>query len=61
MDIVGDISEKIMEASTTLTDDKLNALTNAIEIEENENARWTLSQILENYEVAQNKKFPLMR
>lgn len=59
MDIVEDISKKIIEASTTLTDDKLKALTNAIEIEENENARWALSQILENYKVAQKTRFPL--
>lgn len=59
MDIVEDISKKIIEASTTLTDDKLKALTNAIEIEENENACWALSQILENYKVAQKTRFPL--
>ena len=59
MDIVEDISQKIIDASTTLTDDKLKALTNAIEIEENENARWALSQILENYRVARKTRFPL--
>lgn len=59
MDIVEDISKKIIEASTTLTDDKLKALTNAIETEENENARWALSQILENYKVAEKTRFPL--
>ncbi len=59
MDIVEDISKKIIEASTTLSDDKLKSLNNAIEIEENENARWALSQILENYNVAQKTLFPL--
>ena len=59
MDIIEDISKKIIEASTTLTDDKLKALTNAIEAEENENARWALSQILENYKVAEKERFPL--
>ena len=59
MDIIEDISKKIIEASTTLTDDKLNVLSHAIEIEENENARWALSQILENYKVAQKTRFPL--
>lgn len=59
MKIIEDISEKIIEASTTLSDDKLKALNNAIEIEDNENARWALSQILENYKVAQKTKFPL--
>ena len=59
MDIVEDISERIINASTTLADDKLKALTNAIDIEDNENARWALSQILENYRVAQKTRFPL--
>ena len=59
MNIIEDISKKIIEASTTLTDDKLNVLSHAIEIEENENARWALSQILENYKVAQKTRFPL--
>ena len=59
MEIIEDISKKIIEASTTLTDDKLAALENAIEIEENDNARWALSQILENYSVAQKTRFPL--
>ena len=59
MDIIEDISKKIIEASTTLSDDKLNALSKAIEIEESENARWALSQILENYKVANKTKFPL--
>ena len=52
MDIIEDISKKIIEASTTLSDDKLKALNVSIENEENENARWALSQILENYNVA---------
>ncbi|MEE0934760.1 MAG: fumarate hydratase [Methanobrevibacter sp.] len=59
MDIVEDISKTIIKASTTLTDDKLKALSHAIDIEENENARWALSQILENYKVAQKTRFPL--
>ncbi|MBR4397224.1 MAG: fumarate hydratase [Methanobrevibacter sp.] len=59
MDILDDISKSIIKASTTLTDDKLNALTKAIGTESNENARWALSQILENYNVGQKTKFPL--
>jgi fumarate hydratase subunit alpha len=59
MDIVGAISNSIIDASTTLSDDKLKALNNAIEIEENKNAKWALSQILENYKVAQKTRFPL--
>ncbi len=59
MDVVGEISKKIIEASTTLSDDKLHALKHAIDIEDNENAQWALKQILENYSVAQKNKFPL--
>lgn len=59
MDIIKDISESIIEASTRLSEDKLKALKRAIDTETNENASWCLSQILENYQVAQKTKFPL--
>ncbi len=59
MDIVEEISKTIIKASTTLTEDKLNSLSNAINNEHDENARWALSQILENYHVASQTKFPL--
>ena len=59
MDIVEKVSDSIIKASTNLSDDKRNALKSAIENESNENASWALTQILENYEVAQKTKFPL--
>ena len=59
MDILNDISNAIIEASTTLSKDKYDALKNAIDAEDSENARWALKQILENYQVAQNNRFPL--
>ena len=59
MDIVQKVSDSIIEASTHLSDDKRNALKLAIENETNENASWALTQILENYEVAEKTKFPL--
>ena len=59
MDVIEDISNSIVEASTRLSKDKLNALKKAIEIETDDNAAWCLSQILENYEVAQDTRFPL--
>ena len=59
MDIINSISDCIIKASTTLGDDKYNALTKAIDLEDNDNARWALELILENYEVAQKTKFPL--
>ncbi len=59
MDITQQISNSIIEASTNLSDDKLKALRKAISAEDNNNARWVLEQILENYQVAQKIKFPL--
>jgi fumarate hydratase subunit alpha len=59
MDIVDKVSDCIIEASTTLSDDKKDALRIAIDNEDNDNARWALKQILENYEVSQRTKFPL--
>jgi fumarate hydratase subunit alpha len=59
MDVVTEISKAIIKASTNLSKDKCDALKNAIAIEDNENARWALSQILENYRVARKTSFPL--
>lgn len=59
MDIVEDVSKLVIEASTSLSNDKLKALKRAVEIEDNENAKWVLNQILENYTVASKTKFPL--
>lgn len=59
MDVVEDVSKLVIEASTSLSNDKLKALKRAVEIEDNENAKWVLNQILENYTVASKTKFPL--
>ncbi len=59
MDILNNISKTIIEASTTLSQDKFNALKRSINSEDNENAKWALEQILENYKVARDIKFPL--
>ncbi|WP_407432641.1 fumarate hydratase [Methanobrevibacter sp.] len=59
MDIVDKVSDSIIKASTILSQDKRNALVSAIENETNENASWALTQILENYNVAEKTKFPL--
>lgn len=59
MDIIEDVSNTIIEASTNLSKDKYNALKKAISIEDNENALWTLNQILKNYKVSNKVKFPL--
>lgn len=59
MDILDEISKTIIKASTTLSSDKYNALRKAIDMEDNENAKWALTQILENYYVAEKARFPL--
>ena len=59
MDIIEEISKSIISASATLSEDKFKALKNAIDLEENENAKWALTQILENYQVGEKTKFPL--
>ena len=51
MDIIEDVSNAIIKASTNLSEDKFNALKKAISVEDNENALWALNQILENYEI----------
>ena len=58
MDIIEDVSNTIIEASTNLSKDKYNALKKAISIEDNENALWTLNQILKNYnKICKNYKY----
>ena len=59
MDITNDISKAIIKASTNLSKDKRKALEHAIAVEDNENAKWALTQILENYNVAERTDFPL--
>ena len=59
MDISDDISKSIIKASTTLSCDKCNVLKKAIDAEDNDNAKWALAQILENYQVAEKTQFPL--
>lgn len=59
MDILNQISDCIIKASTALSDDKFRALKRFIELEDNDNARWALELILKNYEAAQKNKFPL--
>ena len=56
MDILDDVSNAIINASTTLTDDKRNALRRAISNEDNENAKWALEMILENYQVGEKNR-----
>ena len=57
MDILNDISKAIIDASTSLSKDKCAALKNAIQNEDNDNARWALQQVLENYIVGEKPDF----
>lgn len=59
MSISEEVSETIIKASTTLSEDKYKALKDAISREEDENAKWALEIILENYQVAEKNRFPL--
>jgi fumarate hydratase subunit alpha len=54
------VSRAVIDASTKLRDDQINAYMDAVEREENENARWVLEKILENARVAEReRRYPL--
>lgn len=59
MDIINEISNSIIKASTSFPEDRKRALKKAIKNEEDENSKWVLKQVYENYEVASEKKLPL--
>ncbi|MDO5810363.1 MAG: fumarate hydratase [Methanobrevibacter sp.] len=59
MSISEEVCETIIKASTTLSEDKYKALKDAISREEDDNAKWALEIILENYQVAEKNRFPL--
>lgn len=59
MDIINEISNSIIKASTSFPEDRKRALKKAIKNEGDENSKWVLKQIYENYEVASEKKLPL--
>lgn len=53
------VAETLIEASTTFREDQIMAYRNAIEREDNPNARWVLEKILESAQVAQESRVPL--
>lgn len=59
MDIINEISNSIIKASTSFPEDRKRALKKAIKNEDDENSKWVLKQVYENYEVASEKKLPL--
>lgn len=53
------VAETLIEASTTFREDQILAYNNAIEREDNPNARWVLEKILENAKIAEEIRKPL--
>jgi len=59
MSLIEIIKEGVIEASTSFRSDQFNAYKRALENEENENSSFFLELLIENAEVASNKKAPL--
>jgi fumarate hydratase subunit alpha len=59
MVLVDLIKEAVIEASTTFSNDQLDAYKRAIESETNENAKWVLELLLKNANIANANKVPL--
>lgn len=57
--IVKKVSETLVTAGSTFSDDKVRAYERAIEKEKNPQSRWVLEQILENARVAKINRGPL--
>jgi len=57
--IVDKIADTLIHASSTFTEDKINAYLNAIKDENNSLAKWTMEEILRNADVACKNKSPL--
>ena len=58
-EIIEKVRDTLVRAGSTFTPDKKESYKNKIENEENELSRWCMSNILENAEVAEERKSPL--
>lgn len=58
-EIVALVRDTLVDSGSTFRDDKKEAYRRAVDNENNEQARWVLSTILENAEVAEKNKSPL--
>lgn len=58
-DIIGLVRDTLVEAGSTFRPDKKTAYRQAVEKENNEQARWVLEQILANAEAAEQSRSPL--
>lgn len=59
LDIIKKVSETLVNAGSTFSDDKKNIYAKAISKEVNKHAKWVLENILENANVAEKNKSPL--
>lgn len=57
--IVNKVSETLVKAGSTFSEDKIRAYKKAIEKESNEQSKWVMEQVLENAQVAARNKGPL--
>ncbi|GAA5818019.1 MAG: fumarate hydratase subunit alpha [Methanobrevibacter sp. CfCl-M3] len=59
MDIVNEVEKALIEASTTYSKDRVEALKKAYQRETNENAKWALDLMIKNMETGEKDKVPL--
>ena len=59
MEIIQKVKDTLIKAGSTFKADKKNAYRKAIDLENSDKARWVLSTILENAEVAEKNHSPL--
>ncbi|MDR2544214.1 MAG: fumarate hydratase [Methanobrevibacter sp.] len=59
MDIVNEVEKTLIEASTTYSKDRVEALKKAYQRETNENAKWALDLMIKNMETGEKDKVPL--
>ena len=62
MDLIEKVQNAVVNAGSSYAEDRLIAYENALKLEkelDNENAVWALEQMIENFKVAKENKFPL--
>lgn len=62
MDLINKAQKAVIDASTSISSDRIKAYQNALKIEEennNDNAVWALEQMIANFDVAYENKLPL--
>ena len=59
MNLISEVSNGIIEASTNISKDRKLAFKRALDNETSESAIWALKLMIENFEIAYNRKLPL--